>query len=153
MTKGMAYPGFFYVDETGSSAKSISHRNTRTDSRRIMSSQNSSGVERGGDPRHQSASSAAHACAIRSQRHTGGRVSLIADIELPPDVHVYSPGVQGTSRFSSLYRGFPGIDSNLSFTRTLKSCTWKLSRNMFGLRGKFRITQDLKVTPSKVPMR
>jgi peroxiredoxin len=38
MTKGMAYPGFFYIDRTARFAKNISNRRTRTDSRRTMSS-------------------------------------------------------------------------------------------------------------------
>jgi len=40
----------------------------------------------------------------------GGRVSLIAEIELPPDVHVYSPGVQGYKPIQLTLSPLPGVE-------------------------------------------
>src|SRR5713226_6914869 len=57
------------------------------------------------------------------------------------------PKCKVISRFSSPCRGFQGSNSSLSFTRTLKYCTWKPFVPVF--EGKFRISQDLTVTPSK----
>src|SRR6202007_3467776 len=40
----------------------------------------------------------------------GSRVSLIAEIELPPDTHVYSPGVQGYKPIQLILHEGPGIE-------------------------------------------
>ena len=40
----------------------------------------------------------------------GSRVGLIADIQLPPDVHVYSPGVQGYRPIQLAVRENSGIE-------------------------------------------
>ena len=40
----------------------------------------------------------------------GNRVSLIADIQLPPDTHVYSPGVKGYRPIQLAVRETSGIE-------------------------------------------
>jgi hypothetical protein len=80
----------------------------------------------------------------------GGRVSLIAEIELPPDVHVYSSGVQGYKPIQLTLQGLPGIG--------LQPVIYPASEEMYleaikehapVFEEKFRITEDVTVTPSK----
>jgi hypothetical protein len=80
----------------------------------------------------------------------GGRVSLIAEIELAPDVHVYSPGVRGYKPIQLTLQEVPGIEFQpvvYPGSKTLYLQAIKEQLPVFA--GKFRITQDLTVVPSK----
>jgi Disulphide bond corrector protein DsbC/AhpC/TSA family len=76
----------------------------------------------------------------------GSRVSLIADIQLPPDVHVYSPGVQGYKPIQLVISDNSGIE--------LAPATYPVSEDLYleaiqehvpVYAGKFRITQDATI--------
>jgi DsbC/DsbD-like thiol-disulfide interchange protein len=76
----------------------------------------------------------------------GSRVSLIADIQLPPDVHVYSPGVQGYRPIQLAVRENSGIE--------LAPATYPASEDLYleaiqehvpVYAGKFRIVQDVTI--------
>jgi hypothetical protein len=96
MTKGMAYPGFFYIDARGViREKYFTAKYTDRLTAQQSHRQAFSGVECGSEPGRRSAPSWPTLAQSDRSVIPGGRVSLIADIELPPDVHVYSPVVQG----------------------------------------------------------
>jgi len=96
MTKGMAHPGFFYIDESGAIREKYfeaNYTNRFTANNVIgklfpeLSQEVSQTVE------------APHLRLTLSQSDRtivpGSRVSLIVEVQLPPDLHVYSPGVKG----------------------------------------------------------
>ena len=96
MTKGMAYPGFFYVDASGViREKYFTPKYTdRLTANNVISKLF---PELGVEVTQEIKTPHLQLILAQSDRSVipGGRVSLIAEIELPPDVHVYSPGVQG----------------------------------------------------------
>ena len=76
----------------------------------------------------------------------GSRVSLIAEIELPPDTHVYSPGVQGYKPIQLILHETSGIE--------LAPVTYPVSKVLYleaiqehvpVFEGKFRIIQDVTI--------
>src|SRR5258708_5736670 len=96
MTKGMAHPGFFYIDENGVIRETyfeVKYTDRFTANNVIgklfpeLAQKVSESVE------------APHLGLTLSQSDRtvvpGSRVTLIAEIELPPDVHVYAPGAKG----------------------------------------------------------
>jgi AhpC/TSA family/Disulphide bond corrector protein DsbC len=79
----------------------------------------------------------------------GSRVSLSIEIELPPDTHVYSPGVQGYKPIQLAVQEASGIE--------LAPVTYPASKDLFleaiqehvpVFEGKFRITQDVTIIVS-----
>jgi Disulphide bond corrector protein DsbC len=78
----------------------------------------------------------------------GSRVSLIADIQLPPDTHVYSPGVKGGYRpIQLVVRKTSGIE--------LAPATYPASEDLYleaiqehvpVYAGRFRIIQDVTIS-------
>jgi hypothetical protein len=130
MTKGMAYPGFFYIDAGGVIREkyfTAKYTDRLTANNLIaklfpeLSAEVSQSVE------------APHLRLTLAQSDPsvipGGRVSLIADIELPPDVHVYSPGVQG---YKPIQLALQNQESNCSLwlIQARRCCTWQLFRKM-----------------------
>ncbi len=76
----------------------------------------------------------------------GSRVSLIVDIQLPPDVHVYSPGVRGYKPIQLVLSQNSGIE--------LAPATYPASEDLYleaiqehvpVYAGKFRIIQDVTI--------
>ena len=76
----------------------------------------------------------------------GSRVSLITEIELPPNTHVYSPGVQGYKPIQLAVHEATGIE--------LAPVTYPASKDLFleaiqehvsVFEGKFRIIQDVTI--------
>jgi len=151
MTKGMAYPGFFYIDASGVIREkyfTAKYTDRLTANNLIaklfpeLSAEVSQSVE------------APHLRLILAQSDRsvipGGRVSLIADIELPPDVHVYSPGVQGYKPIQLVLQGLPGVELQPVVYPSAKVLYLEaIQEHVPVFEGKFRITQDVTVTPSK----
>jgi len=111
MTKGMAHPGFFYIDESGTIREKYfeaKYTNRFTANNVIgklfpeLTEEVSQTVE------------APHLRVTLSQSDRtvvpGSRVTLTADIDLPPDVHVYSPGVQGYKPIQLILHSSAGIE-------------------------------------------
>jgi AhpC/TSA family protein/cytochrome c biogenesis DsbD-like protein len=96
MTKGMALPGYFYVDASGVIREKYfeekyTDRFTANNVLTKMFPELAEGVSQKIEAPHIS-------LELRQSDRTvfpGNRVSLTARIELPPDVHVYAPGVTG----------------------------------------------------------
>ena len=151
MTKGMAYPGFFYIDAgglirekyfTAKYADRLTANNLIAKLFPELSAEVSQSVE------------APHLRLTLAQSDRsvipGGRLSLIVDIELPPDVHVYSPGVRGYKPIQLTLQGIPGVELQpVAYPSAKVLYLAAIQENVPVFEGKFRITQDVTVTPSK----
>jgi len=145
--KGMAHPGFFYIDSGGVIREKYFERKYTdrfTPNNVIgklfpeLTEEVSQKIE------------APHLRLTLEQSDRdvvpGSRVSLIAEIELPPDTHVYSPGVQGYKPIQLAVHKASGIE--------LVPITYPVSKDLFleaiqehvpVFEGKFRIIQDVTI--------
>lgn len=152
MTAGMAYPGFFYVDSHGIIGEKYftpKYTDRLTANNVISKLFPELGAEVTQDVK------APHLELVLEQSDRsvipGGRVSLIAEIKLPPDVHVYSPGVQGYKPIQLTLSPLPGVEFQSAVYPPSKTLYLEaIQEHVPVFEGKFRITQDLTVTPSKV---
>jgi AhpC/TSA family/Disulphide bond corrector protein DsbC len=151
MNKGMAFPGFFFIDTNGViREKYFTPKYTdRLTSNNVIAklfpelgAEVSANVE------------AAHLRLTLAQSDRsvipGARVSLIADVELPPDVHVYSPGVQGYKPIQLNLQEQAGIEFQpVSYPRSKVLYLEAIKEHVPVFDGEFRISQDVTVIPSK----
>jgi hypothetical protein len=152
MTKGMAHPGFFYIDQSGTIREKYfetKYTNRFTANNVIgklfpeLAEEVSDTVE------------ASHLRLTLSQSDRtvvpGSRVTLTADIELSPDVHVYSPGVQGYKPIQLILRSSAGIELAPATYPTPQILYLEAIKEQVPVfDGNFRITQDVTVGVSKV---
>ena len=152
ITKGMAHPGFFYIDESGTIREKYfetKYTNRFTANNVIgklfpeLAEEVSDTVE------------ASHLRLTLSQSDRtvvpGSRVTLTADIELSPDVHVYSPGVQGYKPIQLILRSSAGIELAPATYPTPQILYLEAIKEQVPVfDGNFRITQDVTVGVSKV---
>jgi peroxiredoxin len=76
----------------------------------------------------------------------GSRVSLIVEVELPPDTHVYSPGVQGYKPVQLILHGVPGIELGpVSYPVSKDLYLEAIQEHVPVFEGKFRVSQDVTV--------
>ena len=152
MTKGMAHSGFFYIDATGTIREKyfeVKYTNRFTANNVIgklfpeLTEEVSHTVE------------APHLRVTLSQSDrtvvSGSRVTLTADIDLPSDVHVYSPGVHGYKPIQLILHNSAGIEPapvTYPMPKTLYLEAIKEEVPVFD--GNFRITQDVTVSVSKL---
>jgi hypothetical protein len=150
MTKGMARPGFFYIDENGvirekyfeaKYADRFTPNNVIGKLFPELIKEVSEKVE------------APHLRLTLGQSDhvvaPGNRVTLIAEIELPYDVHVYSPGVKGYKPIQLTLRPITGIEPSPAVHPTSQTLyLGAIQQHVPVFEGKFRITQDVTVTPS-----
>jgi hypothetical protein len=152
MTKGMAYPGFFYVDSSGVIREKYftpkyTDRRTANNVIAKLFPELSAEVTQDIKAPHLQLTLA------QSDRSVipGGRVSLIVEIELPPDVHVYSPGVQGYKPIQLTLQGLPAIELQpVVYPNSKLLYLAAIQEHVPVFEGKFRISQDLTVTPSRI---
>jgi hypothetical protein len=145
--KGMAHPGFFYIDASGVIREKYfeakyTDRFTPNNVIGKLFPELSEEVNGKIEAPH------LRLTLAQSDRDVvpGSRVSLIAEIELPADTHVYSPGVQGYKPIQLTLHEVPGID--------LAPVTYPVSKDLYleaiqehvpVFEGKFRISQDVTV--------
>lgn len=152
MTKGMAFPGFFVIDSSGFIREKYftpkyTDRLTASNLIAKLFPELTAEVTENVEAPH------LRLTLAQSDRSVipGGRVSLIAEIELPPDVHVYSPGVQGYKPIQLTLRQSSGIEFQPVVYPTSKALYLDAIREKVPVfEGKFRISQDLTLTPSRV---
>jgi AhpC/TSA family/Disulphide bond corrector protein DsbC len=151
MNKGMAHPGFFYIDSSGVirekyfAAKDPDRFTPNNVVGKLLpelSEEVSPTVE------------APHLrLTLEQSDHdviSGNRVSLIAQIELPPNVHVYSPGVQGYKPIELTLNPVAGIEfAQVAYPSSKVLYLKAIQEHVPVFEGKFRITQDATVTASK----
>lgn len=76
----------------------------------------------------------------------GGRITLTAEVQLPPDVHVYAPGVQGYKSIALVMDSTPGMEyTPVNYPRAKVLYLPAIKERVPVFEGNFRITQDLKV--------
>ena len=151
MTKGMAYPGFFYVDASGTIREKYftpkyTDRLTANNVTSKLFPELSAEVTQDIKAPHLQLTLA------QSDRSVipGGRVSLIAEIKLPPDVHVYSPGVQGYKPIQLTLHESTGIELQpVVYPNSKILYLEAIQEHVPVFEGQFRVTQDLVVTPSR----
>ena len=151
MTKGMAYPGFFYIDETGViREKYFTPKYTdRLTANNVIAKLF---PELSAEVTHKIEAPHLRLTLAQSDQSVipGGRVSLIAEIELPPDVHVYSPGVKGYKPIQLAMHELSGVEFQPVVYPSPKVLYLEaIQEHVPVFETKFRIAQDLTVSPSK----
>ena len=77
----------------------------------------------------------------------GGRITLTTEVQLPPDVHVYAPGVRGYKSIALVMDSTPGMEyTPANYPRAKVLYLPAIKERVPVFEGKFRITQDLKVS-------
>jgi AhpC/TSA family/Disulphide bond corrector protein DsbC len=145
--KGMAHPGFFYIDSDGVIREKYFEVNyvDRFTPNNVIAKlfpELTEEVTANIDAPH------LRLTLEQSDRKVapGSRVSLIADVELPPDVHVYAPGVQGYKPIQLTLQGPSGIElAPVSYPQPKILYLEAIQEHVPVLEGKFRITQDATV--------
>ena len=151
ITAGMARPGFFYIDPSGIIREKyfeVKYTDRFTPNNVIgkLFPELTEEVQANVEAPHLQLTLA------QSDRDVvpGSRVSLIAEIELPRDTHVYSPGVQGYKAIQLTVHEAPGIE--------LAPVTYPSSKNLYleaiqehvpVFEGKFRIVEDVTVDSAR----
>src|SRR5215467_1011446 len=151
MTRGMTHPGFFYIDEGGA----IREKYFETKYTNRFTANNV--IEKLFPELTQEVGQTVEVPHLRltlsQSDHTvvpGSRVTLIVQVELPRDVHVYAPGVNGYKPIKLILHNSGGIEpapvaypsSKILYLETIKE-------QVPVFEDRFRITQDVTITPSK----
>jgi AhpC/TSA family/Disulphide bond corrector protein DsbC len=152
MTKGMAHPGFFYIGSSGVVREKYfetkyTDRFTPNNVIGELFPELSEEVSRDVDAPH------LRLTLEQSDKEviSGSRVSFVAQIELPPNVHVYSPGVQGYKPIQLTLNPVAGIEfAPVAYPASKTLYLEAIQEHVPVFEGKFRITQDATVTVSKV---
>jgi AhpC/TSA family/Disulphide bond corrector protein DsbC len=151
MTEGMAYPGFFYIDESGVIREKYfeakyTDRFTANNVIGKLFPELAEEVSQNVDAPHLRLSLTQSDNAVAP----GSRVTLAAEIELPPGVHVYSPGVKGYRPIQLELQPRSGIElSQVTYPNSEILYLEAIQEHVPVFEGKFRITQDVIVTSSK----
>ena len=151
MTKGMAYPGYFYIDDSGVIREKYFEANytNRFTANNIIGKlfpELAEEVSQNVEAPHLLLSLAQSDRAVAP----GSRVTLAAEIELPPGVHVYSPGVKGYKPIQLELLPRSGIElSDVAYPNSKILYLEAIQERVPVFEGKFRITQDVTVTPSE----
>jgi hypothetical protein len=151
MTQGMAFPGFFYIDANGVIrekyfTEKYTDRLTANNVVAKLFPELSAEVTHKVEAPHIQLTLAQSDSSVIP----GGRVSLMADIELPPDVHVYSPGVKGYKPIQLTLHEVSGIEFQpVVYPSSKELYLEAIKEHVPVFESKFRITQDITVNPSK----
>ncbi len=146
--KGMARPGYFFIDTNGT----IREKFFEAKYRQRFSGNNVIGklFPALGDEVTDRVEAPHLSLAVEQSDRTGfpgGRITLTAEVQLPADVHVYAPGVQGYKSIALVMDPTPGMaftPVNYPHAKVLYLPAIKERVPVF--EGKFRITQDMKVS-------
>jgi hypothetical protein len=146
--KGMARPGYFFIDTQGV----IREKFFEVKYRQRFTGNNIIGklFPTLGDEVTDTVQSPHLSIAVQQSDRAGfpgGRITLTAEVRLPPDVHVYAPGTQGYKPIALVMEPTPGIvitPVNYPPAEVLYLPAIKERVPVFD--GKFRLTQDLKIS-------
>jgi hypothetical protein len=145
MAKGMAHPGFFYIDENGV----IREKYFEAKYADRFTPNNVIGKLFPELIKEVSEKVEAPHLRLTLGQSDHDRVTLIAEIELLYDVHVYSPGVKGYKPIELTLHPVTGIEPSPAVYPTSKPLyLGAIQEHVPVFEGKFRITQDVTVTPS-----
>jgi hypothetical protein len=146
--KGMARPGYFFIDTKGM----IREKFFEAKYRERLSGNNVIGklFPALGDEVTDNIEAPHLNLTVEQSDRTGfpgGRLTLTAEVQLPPDVHVYAPGVQGYKSIALVMDPTPGMEFtpvNYPHAKVLYLPAIKERVPVF--ERKFRITQDLQIS-------
>ena len=151
MTKGMAYPGYFYLDTRGVIRETFFDADyvNRYTANSVIAKLFPELAEEAASPVE-----APHLQLALEQPDRivapGSHTSLIAEVRLPPGVHVYAPGVQGYKPTQLRVEASPEIEPVALAYPQPKSLYLKAIREHVPVfEGKFRIVQDVKVAATR----
>jgi hypothetical protein len=149
--KGMAHPGFFYIDKSSVIREKYfeAKYTDRFTPNNVIGKLLPELAEEVGQ--HLEAPHLRLTLAQSDRTAVpGSRVSLIAEVELPPDVHVYSPEVKGYRPIQLALQASPEIElTSLTYPNSKVLYLEAIQEHVPVFEGKFRITQDVTVTPSR----
>ena len=146
--KGMARPGYFFIDTKGV----IREKFFEAKYRERFSGNNVIGklFPALGDEVTDNVEASHLSLAVEQSDRTGfpgGRITLTTEVQLPPDVHVYAPGVQGYKSIALVMDPTPGMEyTPVNYPRAKDLYLPAIKERVPVFEGKFRITQDLKVS-------
>lgn len=151
MTQGMAHPGYFYLDRDGTIREAFFDANyvNRYTANNVLAKlfpelaeEVTSTVEA---PHLQLTLEQSDRTAI-----PGSHLSLVAEVRLAPDVHVYSPSVVGYKPIQLRLEASPEIDpAALVYPQSKNLYLKVIKENVPVFEGKFRIVQDVKVAATR----
>jgi len=155
MVKGFARPGYFFIDSQGIIREKFfesRYRERLTGNGFIaklfpeLAQEVTSTVEA---PHLQLALEQADSSGI-----PGTRTSLIVEVRLPPDVHVYAPGVQGYKPVKLSFDALPELTFSAPAYPAAKTLLLPAIKEQVPVfEGAFRIRQDLKIDASPAFMK
>jgi len=146
--KGMARPGYFFIDTEGV----IREKFFEVKYRQRFSGNNIIGkvFPTLGDEVTDSVQAPHLSLAIEQSDRTGfpgGRITLTAEVQLPPDVHVYAPGTKGYKSVALVMDTTPGMMlTPVNYPRAEVLYLPAIKERVPVFEGKFRLTQDLKIS-------
>lgn len=151
MNKGMAYPGFMYLDKGGIVREKFFEAayTDRVTAQNLIGKLFPELIERAGKPIQ-----GEHLVLTAGQSDRvvvpGSKITLVANIALPKDVHVYAPGVTGYIPIELSVNQAPEIKldaTNYPKSRILYLPVIKERVPVF--EGTFRITKDVTITADR----
>ena len=151
MQNGMAHPGFFFIDPKGVIREkyfevNYQNRFTPNNVMQKMFPELAEEVTAKVDAPHLGLMLAQSDKLVAP----GSRASLIAEITLPSDVHVYSAGVQGYKPLELELSPLEDIElASPAFPKSKILFLKAINEKVPVFEGKFRVTQDVKINSSR----
>jgi hypothetical protein len=152
MTKGMAHPGYLVIDASGVirekyfEAKYTNRFTANTLIEKLFPELSEEVRQTIDAPHLRLTLSQSDQTAV-----PGSRVTLTAELELPPDVHVYSPGVRGYKPIQLALHTSRGVEPAAARYPASKDLYLEaIKEHVPVFDGKFKITQDVTVSISKL---
>ncbi len=151
INKGMALPGFFYIDKGGvirekyfeaSYADRFTPNNVIA---KLFPELTVEVIQKVEAPQLEVELAQSDRTVI-----PGNRLSLTVDVQLPPDMHVYAPGARGYKPIQLTVR--PSLEIRLassSYPAETMLYLEAIKEQVPVFTGKFRIEQDIKITASR----
>ena len=152
MNKGMAHPGFFYIDDSGFirekyfEAKYTNRFTAKNVIGKLFPELTEEAIQTAEAPH-------LRLTLLQSDRTVvpGSRLTLMVQVELPPGVHVYSPGVKGYKPIQLVLHPPGGIEPAPAIYPSAKILYLEAIKEQVPVfEGKFRIAQDVTIPVSKV---
>jgi hypothetical protein len=146
--KGMARPGYFFIDTQGV----IREKFFEVKYRQRFTGNNIIGklFPTLGDEVTDTVQSPHLSLAVEQSDRAGfpgGRITLTTEVQLPPDVHVYAPGTQGYKTIALVMEPTPGIEiTPVNYPHAEVLYLPAIKERVPVFEGKFRLTQDLKIS-------
>ena len=146
--KGMARPGYFFIDTKGV----IREKFFEARYRQRLSGNNVIGklFPALGDEVTDNVEAPHLRLAVEQSDRTGfpgSRIVLTAEVQLPPDVHVYAPGVQGYKPVALVMDPAPGMEfTPVNYPRAKILYLPAIKERVPVFEGKFRVSADLKIS-------